>query len=517
MVSYHPPDVHQERMGLLNERGGKLSDWLADEDHHFTCNPKSDEKSIRFLMPKARFSHWIRVATKEIKIEVIANELKLLFATASDPEDLKGCEHKVIQGHHNETFDIYCTTEKAVSYIIIQGLVVAKLCAIYVSEGRQVSLKLSAPSEERWAIWQDYNAKFICPEDQSTSNRNSNWTLEFGVPVFVEHIVIHYHIEEDNVTDLKLPNASVNLILWQNESTIFQTEKVLMSPPHTIYPDDQPSKPATRLEIIKADKSENLRFCAVQRLDRSFNAIFPSLSDWLVEFMCPPRKYGVNCDFTCNCYSPDENCFVATGGCSSGCAAGFTGEDCKQTCSDGFYGRDCKSECSSNCEGGSKACNHFNGSCEEGCKEDFQPPLCLIKEDAGAVTTTSVSVKLTKTDKESRRDQIVSYIAQGLLVIAIISLLYMGLASGREDTLACDQTDRPTRQAAQQEDEQEQPKVEKSLQSLATPNPEGQADNLFTTNILCKSNSVCQVQESQSLKKMETTISIQESPLNIPY
>ncbi|GFO36569.1 receptor-type tyrosine-protein phosphatase kappa-like [Plakobranchus ocellatus] len=46
------------------------------------------------------------------------------------------------------------------------------------------------------------------------------------------------------------------------------------------------------------------------------------------ELACPASKFGCQCERDCNCADATEACFVSTGGCPSGCAAGYTGEDC---------------------------------------------------------------------------------------------------------------------------------------------------------------------------------------------
>ena len=46
---------------------------------------------------------------------------------------------------------------------------------------------------------------------------------------------------------------------------------------------------------------------------------------------CDDGYFGINyCDFTCNCYDPDEVCDKVSGSCSSGCQAGFIGDDCQE-------------------------------------------------------------------------------------------------------------------------------------------------------------------------------------------
>lgn len=45
---------------------------------------------------------------------------------------------------------------------------------------------------------------------------------------------------------------------------------------------------------------------------------------------CANKTFGLECNNTCNCYEGLETCFVATGGCESGCAEGYQGEGCSK-------------------------------------------------------------------------------------------------------------------------------------------------------------------------------------------
>ena len=52
------------------------------------------------------------------------------------------------------------------------------------------------------------------------------------------------------------------------------------------------------------------------------------------EIRCKSGQFGLGCNHQCNCADQTESCFVHSGGCPSGCAPGFTGEDCS-----GWLGR----------------------------------------------------------------------------------------------------------------------------------------------------------------------------------
>ena len=43
---------------------------------------------------------------------------------------------------------------------------------------------------------------------------------------------------------------------------------------------------------------------------------------------CPDHKFGLGCMYPCNCRDPDADCWKTNGLCESGCANGYTGDDC---------------------------------------------------------------------------------------------------------------------------------------------------------------------------------------------
>ncbi|GFO27355.1 multiple epidermal growth factor-like domains 10, partial [Plakobranchus ocellatus] len=97
------------------------------------------------------------------------------------------------------------------------------------------------------------------------------------------------------------------------------------------------------------------------------------------DVVCPPGKFGRQCEHDCNCVNQTEACFVSTGGCPSGCAAGYMGENCSTKCSLGTYGKDCDRNCSVHCAGDENLCNYVSGTCDQGCNAGYLMPLCEKK------------------------------------------------------------------------------------------------------------------------------------------
>ncbi|XP_059166806.1 multiple epidermal growth factor-like domains protein 10 [Physella acuta] len=95
----------------------------------------------------------------------------------------------------------------------------------------------------------------------------------------------------------------------------------------------------------------------------------------MTDSKCDPGKFGLECEKTCNC-ATDEACFVATGGCPSGCKAGYYGEACQKACGPHTWGISCNQNCKDRCI--DNTCNRFNGDCDKGCKDAHQPPACTL-------------------------------------------------------------------------------------------------------------------------------------------
>ncbi|CAG5125914.1 unnamed protein product, partial [Candidula unifasciata] len=122
---------------------------------------------------------------------------------------------------------------------------------------------------------------------------------------------------------------------------------------------------------------------------------------------CQPGQYGRECEHRCNC-AGNQSCFVSTGGCPSGCAAGFQGEDCGTQClhfywckvgfrcDTGIYGLGCQSSCSQFCvrdnDTRTDFCDNTNGACLYGCQDGYQGPNCTKVDENDVVVVVVVAV-----------------------------------------------------------------------------------------------------------------------------
>ncbi|KAK3747199.1 hypothetical protein RRG08_062537 [Elysia crispata] len=90
---------------------------------------------------------------------------------------------------------------------------------------------------------------------------------------------------------------------------------------YTVVPSPRISFPVSQVRFVTADSQKILTLCEV--------FVFG-------ETKCPAGKFGLRCERQCHC-TRQESCFVHSGGCPSGCAIGYTGEDCSE-CNTGTYG-----------------------------------------------------------------------------------------------------------------------------------------------------------------------------------
>ncbi|KAK3795281.1 hypothetical protein RRG08_055843 [Elysia crispata] len=134
---------------------------------------------------------------------------------------------------------------------------------------------------------------------------------------------------------------------------------------YTVVPSPRISFPVSLVRFVTADSQKILTLCEV--------FVFG-------ETDCRAGQYGLRCERQCNCAN-NESCFVHSGRCPSGCATGYTGEDCSE-CQTGRYGNQCKQSCSATC-GGDNSCNKITGACIQGCDPGYLGTTCTIQCPTG--------------------------------------------------------------------------------------------------------------------------------------
>ncbi|GFO11671.1 multiple epidermal growth factor-like domains 6 [Plakobranchus ocellatus] len=370
---------------LLDQAGGdSLPDWLTD-NKATTCNPEPNQRSLKLKLPQPRLNFWIRLHTKYVMKDVLTYETKFRFATLSNPKDIEKCEMQVLERRHGKCYEMRCTTKKAVSYIYIEGGIVAKLCSLYLSEGRQITLgHIEAPPsslENKDILKLTFLDSLVAGgiENENLTDRETIWSKNFTFPVVMEKIVMYCPKESGNLSEYQ---TFTQLHLWQGEIKSITNVTVSQSAnkEYIIFPTDKRTEPITRLEIVSSTVIQlllSVYLCDVQ--------VFG-------EFICPPRMFGLNCSMHCNCFISEAGCDVATGQCLSGCAGGYRGDDCWTKCRPGTYGYNCKKRCSKYCKFGQEACDHITGFCLDGCKGPAETQLCIINVNTEAKTTENESV-----------------------------------------------------------------------------------------------------------------------------
>ncbi|GFR99740.1 multiple epidermal growth factor-like domains 10 [Elysia marginata] len=183
-------------------------------------------------------------------------------------------------------------------------------------------------------------------------------------------------VEISNLRDTCCKGTPVGYILWVYPSAGFDNNT------NYVYQDRTP-EPTRWFDVVPDPRilwpTSSLMIQAVlQPINASFTfcevAIFG-------DTYCSEGKFGRNCERSCNC-ADQGACFVSTGGCPSGCAPGYTGEDCWTPCETNKYGSGCQGTCSENCAGGAvRSCSSSDGTCNYGCKPGYHGPLC--KEPCG--------------------------------------------------------------------------------------------------------------------------------------
>ncbi|KAK3786281.1 hypothetical protein RRG08_059855 [Elysia crispata] len=96
------------------------------------------------------------------------------------------------------------------------------------------------------------------------------------------------------------------------------------------------------------------------------------------EILCPANQYGLGCQRKCNCADKGERCFVHSGGCPSGCASGWVGEDCTD-CEPGKYSTECTEICNETCGGENNPCDKIDGACSQGCDPGYTGIFCQLE------------------------------------------------------------------------------------------------------------------------------------------
>ncbi|GFN97914.1 gypsy retrotransposon integrase-like protein 1 [Plakobranchus ocellatus] len=319
---------------------------------------------------------WIRVVSNTAFIPqfqlLYKGESSTSFTTCANPRFAKV---------DDSTLDISCPTSNSIAEFTLSGLSVWRICSIYINGGRNVALKQTAEQSSTFDGWVSSNAvdgdpgvpdddskqRSTCSHTLGNSDTSHSWEVTFSLAVEIHSFKIYNRKNPSTMgcCEVRLVN--------------FTLQALSSSRANSTYSYTDPGGPAQ--DIYTVIPSPRIGFAVNSvKIDTSRNVLgYLTLCEVLVfgEVVCPPVKFGRQCEHDCNCFDQTEACFVSTGGCPSGCAAGYSGEDCYTQCNPGRYGKNCRETCSDQCAGDSpKSCNHVNGTCDLGCVDGYYGPLC---------------------------------------------------------------------------------------------------------------------------------------------
>nr|XP_034322209.1 platelet endothelial aggregation receptor 1-like isoform X1 [Crassostrea gigas] len=97
---------------------------------------------------------------------------------------------------------------------------------------------------------------------------------------------------------------------------------------------------------------------------------------------CNNFKYGLECDSSCGICLNGVKCNHVNGSCPNGCDAGVFGYKCDKECFTGKFGFNCKEKCSIHC-GVPERCDRVTGKCEGRCQPGWNDLTCKNKCSVG--------------------------------------------------------------------------------------------------------------------------------------
>ncbi|GFN96643.1 fucolectin-related protein [Plakobranchus ocellatus] len=312
-----------------NISGGSESDlsWLTDDDDT-TCNT-DDLESVTTVLDTPHTLTWVRVV---VNSTALLDQCELSYQL-KDSDASTPCNDSRSATVDNTTVDISCPTKDVVTHVTLSGSIVRGMCSLYISGGRNVALKQTAYQSQTYNEWYASNAvdgnpgipdnlaslQSTCSHTHYGLGDSAYWRLVFSIDVDINRFIIYNRREPSrrDCCEKRLVNFTLEVFpsTGQNRQYTYTDPGGPAQQVYTVVPSPQIGFPIKTIfiHVRKNRQNDIVTLCEVYAFG---------------EVVCPPGKFGRQCERDCNCFNQTDTCFVSTGGCPSGCAAGYTGEDC---------------------------------------------------------------------------------------------------------------------------------------------------------------------------------------------
>ncbi|KAH9508433.1 hypothetical protein Btru_055224 [Bulinus truncatus] len=326
-----------------------------------------NENAVHFKWNFTFIFTWMRITLEEPSQK---DNLKVNFKNTA----VNAACDVIITVIDEKTYDVHCNKDLLINEVSVATRDQKNICNVFVSGGRNVAFNQSTNQTSTYdkyssnlAVDGKRNAAFndgSCTHTNTGLTQNPIWTVQFKKLFSVNRYVLFNRI-----------GNQYRLSKFQLRS--YNTE----NQPVFEYIDKGPVSGNWRY-IVTSNKTEPVQTVTITNNHHEYLQTLCEVEIYGETQFCDLGKYGRDCEKFCNCFNQSETCLVSTGGCPSGCAAGFTGEGCNTSCKLGKYGVDCVFSCSNFCLTGT--CEMITGECSKGCIDGYKSKYCNETCDIGS-------------------------------------------------------------------------------------------------------------------------------------